>query len=211
MRLLQKVSVLAGLVVAAVVVNFQAAQARADPLEAKAILEKTKTTTSTYSIYIWNKVTNPQQALFEEGSAEYHSGNLHRVETPRDRIIANCREQTGAYLAVATGKLIEGPTVAAAACGINTNFPILAIELVGEVETRFGKAQRISVTDAQTVREYDVSQDGILLKTAYRENRPGGATIIVAEVVKLERDVPNRAMFDKASLARSYLLTKFKK
>ena len=206
MRFLQKLAIVA----ASVLIGSGSAKAQDGSLRAKAVLETTKTTRSTYSIYIWNKVTNPKQTPFEEASAEYNSGDLHRVETPRDRIIANCREQTGAYLAVISGKVIEGPNVAAAACGINTNFPILTMAWLGEIETKFGKAQRISVTDAQTIREYDVSPDRILLKTTYRENKIGGATLIVSEVVTLERKVPDQAMFDQASLARRYLPLKMK-
>lgn len=205
MRFLQKLAIVSGIGAAAVLIGSGSAQALNGSLRAKAILDTTKTTRSTYSIYIWNTVTNPEKIPFKEASAEYHSGDLHRVETPRDRIIANCREKTGAYLAVTSGKLIEGPSVAAAACGINTNFPILAMASLGEVKTKFGKAQRISVTDAQTVREYDVSPEGILLKSIYRENRVGGAILIVSEVVRLERQVPDQAMFVQTSLSRRYL------
>jgi hypothetical protein len=174
-------------------------------LDARRVMEKTKTTTSSYSVYFWNKITQPGQSPVEEGSAEFHSGNLHRVETPRDRIVADCRRMSGSYFSVTSGEIIEGPKVAGAACGINANIAIISMELIGDVETKFGKAQRVRVTDAKNVREYDVSQDGVLLKSTYRENRPGGALLIVTEAIKFERHKPDKAMFDKASLSKRYL------
>jgi len=179
--------------------------------EAESVLLSTKTTTATYSLYIWNRITKPQEAPVEEGSVEFHAGDFHRVETPRDRIIADCRKLTGTYFSVETGKMIEGPQVAQAACGINTNFEILSAEIEGEVRTRLGKAKRIKLTDAQNIRVYDVSEEGVLLRSTYEENRPNGAVLIVAEGVKLDKSVPDPAMFDKASLERSYMPERFDK
>jgi hypothetical protein len=54
------------------------------------VLEKTKSTRATYSVFFWNRVDPGNRPAFEEWSAEFHMGALHRVETPRDRLIADC-------------------------------------------------------------------------------------------------------------------------
>lgn len=178
-----------------------------DTAAAWAILERTKTTNATYTIHYWNRVTIPGEQSFEEGSAEFHKGDLHRIEMPRDRVVADCRAKTGALLSVQTGEITEGPRVAGFACGINTNVPILSIELLPDVETKFGVAQRIRITDEQEIREYSVLENGVLVRTTYAENRPGGQTLVVAEARFLEDSVPEDMMFDKASLATRYLPT----
>lgn len=194
-------------IVAATLSACTSATAGDDNAAALAVLERTKTTRATYTIYIWNRVTNPNNPAFEEASAEFHKGDLHRIETPRDRVVADCRAQTGAHLSVETGEITEGPTIAASACGINTNLPILSIELLSDIETKFGAAQRVRVTDKQNVREYSILENGALARTTYTENRAAGQVLIVAEAVLLENSVPEDLMFDKASLGRRYLPT----
>lgn len=176
-----------------------------DNSAALAVLERTKTANATYTIYIWNRVTNPNEPAFEEASAEFHKGDLHRIETPRDRVVADCRAQTGAHLSVETGEITEGPRIAAFACGINTNLPMLSIEILPDVETEFGVARRVRVIDEQNVREYSILENGALARTTYTEARPNGRVIIVAEAILLEDSVPEDMMFDKESLGRRYL------
>jgi len=56
----------------------------------------TRNTTATYSVFAWNIITRSNKPTEQEWSAEFHQGALHRVETPRDRIIADCAAMTGA-------------------------------------------------------------------------------------------------------------------
>lgn len=178
-----------------------------DNAAALAVLERTKTTRATYTIHIWNRVTNPGKPAFEEASVEFHKGDLHRIETPRDRVVADCRAKTGAHLSVETGEITEGPEIAAFACGINTNFPILSIEILPNAETKFGVAQRVRVADKQNIREYSILENGALAKTTYTENRIAGQVLVVAEATLIENSVSEHVMFDKASLGRRYLPT----
>jgi len=173
------------------------------------VLERTKTTGATYSLYLWNRVAPARQPSFEEWSAEFHKGNFHRVETPRDRLIADCSKLTGTALSVTTGKTIEGPSVAAAACGINTNASILSVELRGMISTKFGSTQRVRVTDTQNVREYDVTDDGILLQSTYRD-RADGRLLITGSAIDVKRDVPSPDMFSRESLARSFVPAEYR-
>ncbi len=92
MRSVKKCTMLLGIVaVGSIVVSAACAQSSSEA--ARAVVERTKTTSSTYTLYLWNRVTIPGEPVLEEGSAEFHKGDLHRFETPRDRIIADCRAQ----------------------------------------------------------------------------------------------------------------------
>lgn len=172
---------------------------------ALAVLERTKTVRTQYALYAWNWIYRPDGSVAEEWSAEFNSGNLHRVETPSHRLIADCAEQTGTAFVVATGETISGPQVAAAACGINTNAEILRAEFVGRVSTRFGDGDRVRIEDADNMREYDVSADGVLLGTTYSEAHGEKRVLLRVTPTVLEREIPDPSMFDSQSLSRSFV------
>ncbi|HMT43945.1 MAG TPA: hypothetical protein PKA59_05290 [Chakrabartia sp.] len=202
---MERILVKTGSVVALSIMLGSLAWAQDPASPAQLALNSTKTTNSTYSLYIWNRITKHGEPAFEEGSAEFHKGDLHRVETPRDRMVANCRKKTGVYYSVASGEVIEGPNVAAVACGINTNVPIISLDLVNYVPTKFGIARRVRLVDKDYVREYDVLKNGALARTTYVENRPKGEQVVFAEALRVEPRVPSGDIFSKASLKRRYL------
>jgi hypothetical protein len=173
--------------------------------EARAVIERTKKTRSTYSVYIRNHVTMPGDRVIKEWSAEFHLGDKHRVETPRDRVVADCLKRIGYHLSLTTGETTEGPRVVASACGIDTIPRLASIELLPNVRTKFGTAQRVRVVDDMHVRQYDVLANGALARTSYTENRWQGVELVVAEALRLEPDLPDKDMFSKASLNKSFL------
>lgn len=61
--------------------------------EAEKTIALTRETRATYSVFFWNVITRPGSPAQAEWSAEFHKGALHRVETPRDRIVANCERE----------------------------------------------------------------------------------------------------------------------
>lgn len=178
--------------------------------KAMEVLERTRTTDATYALYVWNRIAIPGQEPVEEWSAEFHSGDLHRVETPRDRVVADCGAGTGTALSLATGEVTEGPQIAGAACGINANAAITGAQWVGPVQTPLGSAERVRILDREHVRDYDVAANGALLRTAYSENRPGGRLLLTATAVGLEPALPEAAMFDRKSLERSFVPDRYK-
>ncbi|MDQ4086841.1 MAG: hypothetical protein M3177_02320 [Pseudomonadota bacterium] len=168
------------------------------------VLERTKLTRTSYSLFVWIRTT-PLHGAPDGWAAEFHSGDLHRVETPTTRVVADCRANTGIAVALDTGETVEGPSVASVACGINTNRIFSAAEYRGTVQTRFGPADRVRLVDDEMIREYDVSADGVLLATRFFANRGGEPEILNAETVALLREPPEPGMFDRESLARSYV------
>ena len=150
----------------AIAVSLLGTEACAQSLEsdeaAKAIA-LTRETKATYSIYIWNVITRPGIATEEEWSAEFHDGSLHRVETPRDRIIADCVAQTGVYLQISTGEITRGSQVARVACGIQANSQILEARVIGRDNGEFGSTIRVLVRDPENIRTYDIAESGALV------------------------------------------------
>lgn len=178
---------------------------------ALSVLTRTKTTRATYSLYSWNRITPPDRPSTEEWSAEFNDGPLHRVETPRDRLVANCVEKSGTAYHVATTQTFSGSGVAGAACGIDTNTPIISIRYIGHVVDRAGEADRVEVTDAQRIRTYDVTSDGILIRTIYALNTPNKPVVLEVETAALVRTLPPRNIFDVASLTESVVPDAYRK
>ena len=175
----------------------------------KEVVDRTKTTQTTYTVYTWNELSRDGTQV-QEWAAEFHSGDKHRVETPRDRLIADCRAQTGSGLTPATGETLEGLAVARAACGINTNKAFLAIEWQGEVKTPFGMADRVRLVDKDDIRTYDVSPSGVIVRATYARNSPDAPVELMSEAVSILSELPSPDMFDKASLTKSYVPDRFR-
>jgi hypothetical protein len=178
--------------------------------DALKLVQLTKTTSVTYAAYGWNVITLPGSEPVEEWSAEFHSGSLHRVETPRDRVIADCKEMTGTYLSLTTGNVTSGPGVAKSACGINTAKEILSAVSIGKVKGRFGYANRIRITDKNNIRTYDISDDGIIVGCVYTLNDKSKKAVIKLEVRQIDRNINDSSIFSIASLSSSAVPEKFR-
>lgn len=186
------------------------APAPADSAAVAAILTRTKTVTRTYALYIWTVVTPPAEPRREEWAAEFHSGDLHRVETPRDRIVANCRTGEGWGYSVETGERFTGAWLARTACGVDTNQAVSSAEYEGTRSTPFGPADRVKLVTPELIRRYDVSPEGILLAETFTANGPGEAIRLSNRAVALEAALPASGMFEPASLARSYVADRYR-
>lgn len=180
-----------------------------DP-EAAKVISLTRETQATYSLYVWNKVTPVDEMAFDEWSAEFHSGDLHRVEIPKVRIVADCEAMIGTQLNVETGERFSDPSVAKAACGINANPEIVSARKLGIKSTSFGKATGIEIIDSRERREYDVSDDGILLRTVISNKGKGGHRWVVAQATHVSRTLPEGDIFSEQSLDRSVVAAEFR-
>lgn len=96
------------------------------------------------------------------------------------------------------------------ACGINTNRQFLAAESLGRVKGRFGAADRVRLADEENIRTYDISDDGLILRTTYELNNSDRALVLDVETVALVQSLPSQNMFDEASLGMSFVPEKFK-
>ena len=177
--------------------------------QVKAVVDRTKATRETYAVYNWNEMTDDGRPVQEWG-AEFHSGDKHRVETPRDRVIADCRAQTGIALHLATNEVVEGPVVARGACGISTARPFVAAEGLGSVTTPLGAADRVRLADKNNIRTYDISPAGVILRATYAKNTPDKPLVLSSEAVAVLGQLPAPDIFDRASLYKSFVPDRFK-
>jgi len=177
--------------------------------QVKAVVDRTKATRETYALYSWNEMPGDGQPV-QEWAAEFHSGDKHRVETPRDRAIADCRAQTGAALNLVTGEMVEGSVVARGACGISTARPFTAAEWLGPVRTPFGPADRVRLADKNNIRTYDISPTGVILRATYAQNTASKPISLTSEAVAVLAQLPAPDIFDRASLSKSYVPDHFK-
>lgn len=171
-------------------------------------MKKTRTTTDSYSVFMWNRITADGQEPVEEWSAEFHQGSLHRVETPRDQIIADCSAMTGTHLKVAKGVRSSDAWIAKAACGINANKPISSSEWLGRVDTKFGAVDRVKLVDGDNIRTYDVADSGALVGATIADL--DGTLRLTSKAVELLPSVANERVFAPSSLGTSAVPDRYK-
>jgi hypothetical protein len=155
-----------------------------------AALALSRETKATYSLYSINRITQDDKTI-EEWAAEFHSENMHRVETPRDRIIADCRAGTGTALNLATGQRSSGPQYAKAACGVNANIPILS--------------------DKYQIREYSILANGVLAEAKITERGPPKKLRLTNCPILVTKKLPEHDIFSIESLGKSVVPIDIKK
>ena len=127
------------------------------------LIALTRETDTAYSVVHWNRIELSDGTVVAQWAAEFHDRNLHRVETPYDRLIADCAAMTGTRHNLVTGEMTTGAQVAREACGIQANSEILSAEIKGRRTTRFGPVTHIVIRDPEHIRTYDVADSGALL------------------------------------------------
>lgn len=167
------------------------------------VIDLTRKTDATYAVY--TEVTIYGREEITEKNAEFHRGNLHRVETPWDRVIANCETGEGWHLNLLDGSLKSDKSVALSACGIDANRPIFTKNMTEEHSAKFGKLWRVTITDRDNVRRYDVNKDGVIINAAVWQNTPDRELFLKQTGVQVTSDLPDSDIFSKESLERSYL------
>lgn len=168
----------------------------------EAALALSRETKATYSLYSINRITLDDKTI-EEWAAEFHSEDMHRVETPRDRIIADCRAGAGTALNLATGQRSSGPQYAKAACGVNANIPILSSRFLGKIKTKFGTAEKIEITDKYQIRGYSILSNGVLAEATITVLGPPKKLKLTNCPILVTKQLPERDIFSIASLDKS--------
>jgi hypothetical protein len=177
-----------------------------DP-RAAAVVERTHTTNATYSVYLWTTINLPGRAPIGEWAAEFHQGTLHRVETPRDRIVADCAAMTGAHLQVSTGAIDRGGEYARTACGIDQG-EILHSRWVGRLQTDFGAADAILLSRSDGDRTYAVTDNGALIAETISDE--AGELRLINHAVALLPSLPSTDIFSEDSLRNSVVADKYR-
>jgi hypothetical protein len=194
---------LVGVWLAAGLLSGCAGAATGKDARAEAVVARTKAPGTDYSLFVWTEINPDQSDIVDGWTAEFHSGSRHRVETPWDRVVADCAAMTGRHLHLPTGKVRTGREVANSACGIDTN-AVADVKYVGKMESGYGELDIVSLTSAAD-RTYWVDRDGILVRTEFTRAGQPEKWVLRNWAVHIDRTTPPAAMFADDSLSRSYV------
>lgn len=167
------------------------------------VIQRTKTTRATYAIYARTYVPLTVNEPVHEWSAEFHQIVSHRVETPRDRVIADCATMTGADFSLVTGQIDRRPGLARTACGISTEGPVTEVESVGRFPSTWGPVDRVVLYNSQLRRTYDVTTDGIIVAETFETPDDSRRLILRMEALAVARRLPRSDIFSEASLVET--------
>jgi len=115
----------------------------------------------------------------------------------------------GTALDLATMKLDESDWVAKAACGINANNPIVSSQYIGPIISRFGSAKRVRMTDAESIRTYDVVESGALIAATISDL--DGTMRVDNFAVDYKTAIPKIDIFSTESLRTTVVPDSFKR
>jgi len=172
------------------------------PANIRAVIERTRNPSVDYTVVHIERVTHDGRT-FEQTSAEFERGDMHRVETASVRVIANCA--TGATIAYspAEDRIQRSPTDPGA-CGIADAEPVQSSRMLPPETGPWGRADVIELTGPDFVRRYVVTEDGIIVSGSYRPRRPDVRYSVEPLRVVVTRGAPDPAMFEEESLRRTF-------
>ncbi|HEY3812902.1 MAG TPA: hypothetical protein VGL66_06725 [Caulobacteraceae bacterium] len=177
----------------------------------KEVVDRTHTTRTSYSVYYSNWTLNNEGVGADHWTAEFHDGVHHRVETADLRLVADCQALTGSGLSVGGGPSpLTGAAAARAACGIDANIPVTDFAYLGVVDTPWGSADRVRLTNDAISRIYDINKDGVIVGERWYKNAPGHATVLKQTIFALTSSVSSPDMFEEASLNKSFTPDQYK-
>ncbi len=176
----------------------------------KEVVDRSKATRATYSIYVHNWLKAQDGTELDEWSGEFNDGVRHRIENPHLHAIADCRAITGVAVIPELNLRKTGPQVAQESCGIATNVAYTGATYLGVVLTPCGDADRIKLVEKDNVRTYDVTKEGIVVGETWRRNGGDQALTLKQTVVAVVPTVPSHDMFDEASLQTTFTPDQFR-
>ena len=176
----------------------------------KEIVERTKSTRATYSIYVHNWLKLEDGTEVDEWSAEFNDGVHHRIENPHLRVVSDCQAMAGVFVLPELNERKTGAQVAQESCGIATGVIYTDATYLGVVHTTWGGADRIQLVEKDNVRVYDVTKDGVIVGETWRRNGGDKALTLKQTVLAVVPSVPSHDMFDEASLQTSFTPDQFK-
>lgn len=138
-------------------------------------------------------------------AAEFHRGSLHRVETPLDRVVADCTAIIGHHRSLISGKTLSGREVAETACGVDTT-KAEGIAYQGSLPSPYGDLDVVALTKEGLSRRYWVDAGGVLIQSEFvaAADQPGKPTLS-NWATGLVHESPDAAMFTPESLERSFV------
>jgi hypothetical protein len=181
---------------------------RKDPRAAEVIV-RTRRPTGTYALYQWQEIADNLAAGRSEWAAEFHSGTMHRVETPQVRVVADCATMAGFVYDVSKGQSRADPAVGLGACGINLGRIPTLVEYIRKEPSKFGNLDMVHIVDSTDDRYYGISDQGVIITTEYVSRAEPGRCL-QGSTLQLADNLPEQDIFTEASLSRSVVPERFR-
>lgn len=179
----------------------QAAPKEREAALVQQLIERTQTTQASYALVSRNEIRR-DDATVHEFAAEFNNGDLHRVETPRDRIVTNCRTGWNAHLNVATGAITHDDGASGMACGVYTGDGVVSAEITGTISSQFGLLRQLKIkTVGGLTRSYSIAHNGAIVSEEIVD--PAGTPRLLSTAMSLSDRLPPTDIFSEASLAKS--------
>lgn len=176
----------------------------------EAVLMRTKTTQATYTAYEWNAARDEEGNPSGEWAAEFHSGDWHRLEVPRVRIVANCRTHEGYSYDVKSNTSRASDTAWLGACGIDTAGQIIAVDRMPSIQGKNGRLDVIRIKGTPWLRYYAVDRNGVIVQSNRVAPNGSPAPCLQNRAVAILSSLPTKDMFSRASLARSFVPDRYR-
>lgn len=165
-----------------------------------ALIKRTQTTDATYALVSTNEIRRDDGTI-HEFSAEFNRGEMHRVETPRDRVVVNCRTGWSAHLNIATRTVTYNDALSNGACGIYIGDIVRNAKMTGSRMSPFGNLQKLKIETYAATRTYEVAPDGAIVAETIADQN--GKLRLLMKAISLSEQLPEGDLFSEASLARS--------
>lgn len=174
------------------------------------VIQRTKTTTATYTAYEWNVLRDNEGNVADSWAAEFHSGDWHRLEFARVRIVANCRTHEGFVFRTDTGSVQGNGTIWLTACGIDTSVQIIATDRLPSIPSKNGPLDVIRIKTPQWVRYYAVDRKGVIVRSSRNAANGSASPCGQNRAVAILSGLPAKDMFSRASLTRSFVPERYR-
>ncbi len=174
------------------------------------VVQRTKATKATYAAYQWNTIRDDEGNPSGEWAAEFHSGDMHRLEIAEVRIVANCRTHQGWLYDVKAGETQDSDTVWLTACGIDTTDQITAVDLLPQLGGKGGPFDVVKITGGPWIRYYAVDRNGVIVRSNRVAANGSPSPCLQNRALAILPALPARDMFTRASLARSFVPERYR-
>lgn len=173
-------------------------------LDADAVIARTRNPAGDYSLLQWTDVRLDGGQDFSFWAAEFHRGSLHRVETPLDRIVADCAAMTGTHVSLVTGETKTGRAIAETACGVDAAGAENP-EFLGRNESGYGPLDIVRFRKQGQDRTYWINSQGVIVRTEFAKVDDSRSWVLRNWAIRINASSPDAAMFAASSLERSYV------
>jgi len=173
------------------------------PSDVQAVIDRSFATHASYGVVMRVEVVLDGRR-FEDISAEFHQGAMHRVENGLRRVLINCGSGETATFEVSAGRVVSREDQSGA-CGVAVNADrVQSARMLAPVSGEYGRADVIELTGANYVRRYAVTGDGIIVDNEWVPRRADVGFSIRTLRVEVTRGPQDPSMFVESSLDRGF-------